>query len=298
MSDGRPLVVAALGGNALSPPDRPPAPEELKGALAVAADALAPIAESHDLIVTHGNGPQVGFLSATQPAMPLDILGAETEGWLGYAVEQALTNRLLGRTTLSIVTRVVVAADDPGFANPTKPVGPVLDAGEAARLRAERDWVFADDRGGARRVVASPEPQEIVEAEEIGFLCRSGAIVVCLGGGGIPVVRDERGLLHGVEAVIDKDLSSSLLAKTLGADALLILTDVPGVYGDWPEREEPLRDPCVADLKARTFAAGSMAPKVAAAVRFVEGGGRLAGIGRLGDAAALLDGTAGTVVRR
>ncbi len=297
MTDARPLVVAALGGNALSPPDRPIDPAALTEAVEAAAEALAPLCETHDLIVTHGNGPQVGFLAARMPQMPLDMLGAESEGWLGYVVEQALTNRLSGRTTLGIVTRVVIAADDPAFDVPTKPVGPVIDRAKADALAQEHGWSFVEDRGGLRRVVASPDPLEIVEGEEIGFLSRSGAVVVCLGGGGIPVRRDEKGALHGVEAVIDKDLASALLATSLGADVLLLLTDVPGVYADWPARDHLLGPTDVETLRSLDLQAGSMAPKVQAVLRFVEAGGSLAAIGALSDAAAMAVGAAGTVLR-
>lgn len=293
----RPLIVAALGGNALSPPNRPVEPDTLQETVASAAAALAPLAAERDLIVTHGNGPQVGYLAQHDPRMPLDMLGAESEGWLGFVIEQALTNAITDRTTLSLVTRVVVSADDPAFAAPTKPVGPVLSAADAKALGTEHGWTFAPDRGGVRRVVPSPEPLEVIEAEEIGFLTRSEAIVVCLGGGGVPVTRDAHGLLHGVAAVVDKDLASSLLARAPGADALLLLTDVPGVYADWPSRENMLRETSADELRSLDLAARSMGPKVEAAVRFVEAGGGLAAVGSLGDAAALLDGNAGTVLR-
>jgi carbamate kinase len=297
VSDTRPLVVAALGGNALSPPDKPFDAAEMNASIAAAADALASIAGTHDLIVTHGNGPQIGYLSENAPKTPLDVLGAESEGWLGYAIELGLSNRLPGRTTLSVLTRVVVAADDPAFAHPSKPVGPVVSAAEAKALGDAQGWPFVPDRGGFRRVVPSPHPLEVIEAEEIGFLVRSGAIVVCVGGGGIPVVRDEKGLLHGIDAVIDKDIASALLALQLGADALLLLTDVPGVYADWPSRENLLRDTTTETLAPLALADGAMGPKVGAAIGFVSGGGRFAAIGALDQAAGLLAGDAGTILR-
>jgi carbamate kinase len=270
----------------------------MESVAAVAADALAPIAETHDLIVTHGNGPQIGDLAEKAPESPLDVLGAQSEGLLGYVIEQALSNRMPDRTTLTMVTRVVVAADDPAFAQPTKPIGPVLHGGDPDALSAEHGWPVVADRGGYRRVVPSPHPLEVVEADEIGFLARSGAIVVCAGGGGVPVTRDEKGQMLGADGVIDKDLSSAVLALQLRADVLLLLTDVAGVCADWPTCEALLRTPTTDELKALNLPAGSMAPKVAAAVGFVESGGAMAGIGLLNDAARILAGEAGTVVRR
>ena len=296
MNEVRPLAIVALGGNALSPPDKPHDAGAMEAVVAAAADALAPIAETHDLIVTHGNGPQIGALAEAAPASPLDVLGAQSEGLLGYVIEQALTNRMPDRTTLSMVTRVVVAADDPAFAQPTKPIGPVLH-GDPEALSAEHGWPVIADRGGYRRVVASPHPMEVVEAEEIGFLARSGAIVVSVGGGGVPVTRDEKGQMHGVDGVIDKDLASAVLALQVRADVLLLLSDVAGVYADWPTCENLMRTPSIDALKALDLAIGTMAPKVAAAVGFVEAGGAMAGIGHLNDAARILAGDAGTVVR-
>lgn len=293
----RPLAIVALGGNALAPPDRPHDAGAMAAVVAVAADALAPIAETHDLIVTHGNGPQIGDLAEKAPESPLDVLGAQSEGLLGYVIEQALSNRMPDRTTLSMVTRVVVAADDPAFAHPTKPIGQVLH-GDPDALSAEHGWPVVADRGGYRRVVPSPHPQEVIEAEEIGFLARSGAIVVCAGGGGVPVTRDEKGQLFGADGVIDKDLSSAVLALQLRADVLLLLTDVAGVCADWPTCEDLLRAPSTEELMALNLAVGSIAPKVAAAVGFVQSGGEMAGIGHLNDAARILAGEAGTVVRR
>ena len=297
MNEMRPLAIVALGGNALAPPDRPHDAGAMAAVIAVAADALAPIAETHDLIVTHGNGPQIGDLAEKAPESPLDVLGAQSEGLLGYVIEQALSNRMPDRTTLSMVTRVVVAADDPAFAHPTKPIGQVLH-GDPDALSAEHGWPVVADRGGYRRVVPSPHPQEVIEAEEIGFLARSGAIVVCAGGGGVPVTRDEKGQLFGADGVIDKDLSSAVLALQLRADVLLLLTDVAGVCADWPTCEDLLRAPSTEELMALNLAVGSIAPKVAAAVGFVQAGGEMAGIGHLNDAARILAGEAGTVVRR
>ena len=297
MSESRPLAIVALGGNALSPPDQPHDAAVMGAIIAAVADCLAPMAETHDLIVTHGNAPQVAARADETPESPLDVLDAQSEGLLGYVIERALTNRLPDRTTLSMVTRVIVAADDPGFAVPTKPIGSVLQGSDPAALTAEHGWPVVADRGGYRHVVPSPHPQEVIEADEIGFLARSGAIVVCLGGGGVPVERDEKGQFLGVDGVIDKDLSSAVLALQLRADVLLLLTDVDGVYADWPACEALLRAPSIDDLKALHLAVGSIAPKAAAAVGFVESGGQMAGIGRLNDAARILAGEAGTVIR-
>ena len=297
MSESRPLAIVALGGDALSPPDQPHDAAAMEAVIAAVADCLAPMAKTHDLIVTHGNGPEVATRAEKVPESLLDVLGAQSEGLLGYVIEEALTKRLPGRTTLSMVTRVVVAADDPGFAVPTKPVGSVLRGSDPAALTAEYGWPVVADRGGYRHVVPSPHPQEVIEAEEIGFLARSGAIVVCLGGGGVPVARDEKGQLLGVDGVIDTDLSSAVLALQLRADVLLLLTDVDGVFADWPACEALLRAPTIDDLKALHLAVGSIVPKVAAAVGFVEAGGAMAGIGRLNEAARILAGEAGTVVR-
>lgn len=291
-------VVAALGGNALARPGEPLDAEHQRAAVAGAAESLATLARGHDLVVTHGNGPQVGLLALQSGgATPFDVLGAETEGMIGYWIEQELGNRLSGREVAVLLTQVVVDPSDPAFAEPTKPIGPVYAEAEARRLAAERGWVVRPDRGGYRRVVPSPEPREIRELRTIEILVKLGVVVVCSGGGGIPVVEDERGALHGVEAVVDKDLSAALLAERLGADALLLLTDVDGVYEDWPEPARRLvRAVPPRELSGWDLDPGSIGPKVRAAQRFAAERGRFAAIGRLDEAERLLRREAGTAV--
>jgi carbamate kinase len=290
-------VVAALGGNALA----------LRGArldaasqerrVAAAAEALAPLARAHELIVTHGNGPQVGWLALGDDPRPLDALDAETEGLIGYWVERELAWRLPGRDLATLLTRVEVDPDDPAFRAPSKPIGPVYDEATARRLSEERGWSVARESAGWRRVVPSPEPRGLPGLRVVEVLLAAGVTVVCAGGGGIPVARDSEGRERGVEAVVDKDLASALLATLLGADALLLLTDVPAVYADWPEPAcEPLGPVTPAGLRGLSLEAGSMAPKAEAAARFVDATGARAAIGALEDAAALLAGAAGTRV--
>ena len=297
-------VVVALGGNALLRRGEPTDATTQRHNVAFAVDALADLAAEHELIVTHGNSPQVGLLALQGEAYPdvagypLDVLGAETEGMVGYLLEQELVNALGGRPAATLLTQVIVDAADPAFAAPTKFIGPVYERAAAEELAAARGWAIAPDGPHWRRVVASPEPRSIVELETIRLLVTAGVLVVCVGGGGIPVVVDRDGRLHGVEAVIDKDRAAALLAQGLQADAVLMLTDVPNVQLAWgTPRARPLRDVDAADLRGMRFAAGSMGPKVEAACRFAEATGGLAGIGALGDAAAILRGERGTRVR-
>jgi carbamate kinase len=298
-------VVAALGGNALLRRGEPAEAELQRRNVEVAARALAELAREHDLVVTHGNGPQVGLLALQSAAFPdvtpypFDVLGAESEGMVGYLIEQALENELPGRQIAALLTQVVVDPGDPAFAAPTKPIGPVYDEATAKRLARERGWTVRPDGPAWRRVVPSPEPLEVVELATIEALIGLGGVVVCAGGGGIPVVRNGAGRLHGVEAVIDKDLSAALLARLLDADALLLLTDVDAIqigYGTPDAR--PLREASPEELAALDLPAGSMGPKAEAARRFVDGGGGLASITSLESAAAALAGRAGTTVRR
>jgi carbamate kinase len=295
-------VVAALGGNALLRRGEPLEAPLQRANARRAVEALAGLAARAELVVTHGNGPQVGLLALQAaayeavPAYPLDVLGAESEGMIGYLLEQELENALPGRRVATLLTQVVVAADDPGFGRPTKPIGPVYEEADARRLAAERGWTIARDGPAWRRVVPSPEPLAIVELETIRLLVEHGVLVVCTGGGGIPVVR-EHGLLHGVEAVIDKDLAAAVLARELGADLLLLLTDVPAVErGFGTPSAEPIARATADELRLERFAEGSMGPKVEAACRFVEATGGLAGIGALADAALIAGGEAGTLV--
>ncbi len=296
-------VVVALGGNALLRRCQAADAGTQRANVAIAVTAIAEIARDHEVVVTHGNGPQVGLLAVQSEAggdvapYPLDVLGAESEGMIGYLLEQQLINELGGRSTATLLTQVVVDADDPAFARPTKPIGRVYDRATATRLAADRGWSIAPDGEHYRRVVPSPEPRAIVELTAIRLLVGSGVLVICVGGGGIPVVIDEGLRLCGVEAVIDKDLSAAVLATQLEADALLMLTDVPYVEAGWrTPHARPLTDVTPDQLRAISFAAGSMAPKVEAACRFVETTGGLAAIGALPDAAALLRGERGTRV--
>lgn len=298
MTRPRPLVVVALGGNALLRRDEAPTVAVQRRNVAAAVAALAPLLADNDVVVTHGNGPQVGLLALRSAADgdPLDVLGAESEALIGYLLDQALVNALPGREVVTLLTQVVVAADDPALARPTKPIGPVYERAEAERLAAERGWVIAPDGDRWRRVVGSPAPREIVELPVIERLVGDGVVVICTGGGGIPVARDGDGILHGVEAVVDKDRASALLAARLGADALLLLTDVPAVMADFgTPRARAIEVLSPAGAAPGSLPPGSMGPKVEAAARFAATGG-LAAIGALEDAGAILAGRAGTRV--
>jgi carbamate kinase len=297
-------IVAALGGNALLERGEVPDSDIQERHVARAARALAPLLDHHQLVVTHGNGPQVGVLaleSASDPALshpyPFDVLGAQAQGMIGYWLVQALRGSAPGRPAACLICQTLVKADDPAFAHPTKFVGPGYDEASARRLAAQRGWDVRADGQAWRRVVPSPEPAGLVEMDMIRQLVNSGVIVVCAGGGGIPVVTDSAGRLHGVEAVVDKDLTAAMLAGELGAEALLLLTDVEAVVeGYGTPHARPIRTVTAPDLRAMSFPAGSMGPKVEAACRFVEAAGAAAAIGRMDDAQALLDGTAGTQV--
>jgi carbamate kinase len=296
-------IVVALGGNALLRRGEPLDAAVQRANVKVAAEAIAEVAADHDVVVTHGNGPQVGLLALQNEAYretapyPLDVLGAESEGMVGYLLEQELGHHLPPSRLVTLLTQVVVAANDPAFAHPTKPVGPVYDEATAKRLAAERGWTVAQDGASWRRVVPSPEPRAVVELETIRLLVDEGVTVICTGGGGIPVVDDGHGGLTGVEAVIDKDRSAALLATSLGAEALVLLTDVPAVVAGWGTPDaRPLGATTVAELRSFAFAPGSMGPKVDAVCRFVEAGGRLGAIGALEDLPEILAGRAGTRV--
>jgi carbamate kinase len=295
-------VVAALGGNALLRRGEPAEAGAQRVNVAAAAGPLAELAREHELIVTHGNGPQVGLLALQAEAYPavrpypLDLLGAESEGMVGYLLDQELGNRLPERRIATLLTQVVVDRDDPAFARPSKPIGPVYERVEAERLALERGFSVAPDGERWRRVVPSPEPRRIVEIETIRLLVEAGVIVVCAGGGGVPVAADPEGGLSGVEAVIDKDLAAALLASQLEADLLLLLTDVPCVELDWGTPDARLLRAATPELlRALDLAGGSMGPKAEAAARFAEAGGR-AVIANLDAAARALEGSAGTVV--
>jgi carbamate kinase len=306
-------IVVALGGNALLRRGEAPSAETQRRNLRAATGVLAQLALEHSLVVTHGNGPQVGLLALQSEAisgvepLPLDVLGAQTQGMIGYMIEDELRDELAGaREVATLLTQVVVDAADPAFDAPAKPVGPVYEEETAKSLAAQRGWAVARDGEHWRRVVPSPEPLRILEVQPVRLLRDAGVVVICAGGGGVPVVADDSGGWRGVEAVVDKDLAAALLASELNAEALLLLTDVDAVYEEWGTvRAKPIRNTTPARLRGLSFAAGSMGPKVEAACRFVEAGGggrsddaRFACIGALGDASALLGGDAGTRIAR
>lgn len=299
-------VVVALGGNALLKRGEAQTSEAQRANVKVAAQALKPIAEKHQLVITHGNGPQVGLLAlqgaAYKPdeAAPLDVLGAQTEGSIGYMIEQELGNLLPFEVPFAtLLTMVEVDPDDPGFKDPTKFVGPVYDKAEADRLAKEKGWVVKADGAKWRRVVPSPQPKRIFEIRPIKWLLEKGTIVIAAGGGGIPTMYQkgaDRKLL-GVEAVIDKDLCTELLARELDADLFVMLTDADAVYEDWGKpTQRQIRHAKVSELENKPFAAGSMGPKVQAACRFAKITGKKSAIGALADLAAIIEGKAGTTI--
>jgi len=296
------LVVIALGGNALAPCGELPDVAQQRLHVRSAAQAVAEVARLHDVVVTHGNGPQVGLLALQADAVggpgstPLDVLDAETEGMIGYLIEQELMNALPGRDVATLLTQVEVDPADPAFQTPTKPIGPVYNEEQARVLEKERGYCFERREHDFRRVVASPAPRAIRELNTIRLLVERGVVVVCAGGGGIPVVRNEAGGLRGVEAVIDKDRCAALLATRLGASHLLLLTAVDAVYADWPEpAQRAIRRGSDRAFAEFEFEPGSMGPKVEAARNFARSGGT-AGIGALADAARILNGDVGTLV--
>ncbi|MFZ1991286.1 MAG: carbamate kinase [Alphaproteobacteria bacterium] len=291
-------LVIALGGNALLRPDQPLTAAAQRDNVRIAAASIAEITRNHQVVLTHGNGPQVGLLaeSANGEAWPLDVLTAETEGMIGYVLQQELEHRLDGPVA-TLLTQVVVDPNDPAFQNPSKPIGRVYDAVSIERFKKDRRWSAARYGSGFRRVVPSPMPREIREITAIRTLVDSGIPVICAGGGGIPVVAADTGALSGVEAVIDKDHTSALIARELGADALLILTDVPAVYTGWEmPMKRAIKRATPKGLEGYQFAAGSMAPKIAAACSFVKATRGFSAIGALGEAEALLGGHAGTLI--
>jgi carbamate kinase len=302
-------VVVALGGNALLRRGEPLTAENQRANARVACKALAPLALEHELVISHGNGPQVGLLALQGSAYtevdpyPLDMLGAQTEGMIGYLIQQELGNELpFEKRLASLLTQIEVDRDDPAFGDPTKPIGPIYTEDESKKLAGEKGWVFKPDGDSFRRVVPSPLPRQIFGIEPIEWLLGQGAVVVCAGGGGIPVMYTDEAVpagrrLVGVEAVIDKDLASALLAKDLRADALAIVTDVDAVYSGWGTPEQrAIRRATPEALAESEFAAGSMGPKVRAACQFVEETGGIAAIGSISDTPALLRGEAGTLV--
>jgi carbamate kinase len=301
-------VVVALGGNALLKRGEPMTADVQRSNVRAAAAPLAAVASRHQLVLSHGNGPQVGLLALQAAAYtdveayPLDVLGAQTEGMIGYMLEQELGNLLPFEVPFAtILTMVEVDPADPAFEDPTKFVGPVYDRSEADRLAGDKGWVFKQDGERWRRVVPSPQPKRIFEIRPIKWLLEKDTVVICAGGGGVPTMYDparER-FLVGVEAVIDKDFASELLAREVEADLLVMATDVDGVYAEWGTPEQRRLEKVTADeLRTSEFAAGSMGPKVQAAIRFVEGTGNRAAIGSLEQIEAIVDGDAGTQVVR
>ena len=300
-------VVVALGGNALLRRGQPMTVENQRANVGVACDRLAPIAERHELVISHGNGPQIGLLALEEaayeavPDSPLDILGAETQGMIGYLVEQELGNRLpFDKPLASLLTMIEVDPDDPAFADPTKPIGPLYSAADAGTLAAERGWVFKPDGDSLRRVVPSPTPKRIFEHRPVRWLLEKGCVVICAGGGGIPTAYRAGRQLTGVEAVIDKDRASGLLARDLAADVLIMATDAPAAFTGFgtPQQRAIAQahpDALLAEHKT-DFAPGSMLPKVTAACEFARATGKPAVIGGLSDIDAMLTGTAGTRV--
>lgn len=299
-------IVVALGGNALLKRGEPMTHDVQRANIQVAAQALAPVAREHQLVLAHGNGPQVGLLALQASAYkdveayPLDVLGAQTEGMIGYMIEQELGNLLPFEVPFAtILTMVEVDPDDAAFENPTKFVGPVYEEAEAKRLAQDKGWAIKPDGKYWRRVVPSPLPKRIFEIRPIQWLLERNTVVICAGGGGIPTMYEagKQRWLSGVEAVIDKDLASELLARELDADLFVIATDVDGVYLDWGKPEQrKLGRITPQELRAHPFPAGSMGPKVAAAIQFVEKTGKRAAIGSLADIEKIVAGEAGTNV--
>lgn len=297
-------IVVALGGNALLRRGQALTALNQRANVRAAAQALAPVAREHELVISHGNGPQVGLLALQAAAYeavepyPLDVLGAQTEGMIGYMIEQELGNLLPFEVPFAtILTMVEVDPKDPAFASPSKPIGPLYSEAEAQRLAAERGWSMAPDGAAFRRVVPSPLPQRIFEIRPIRWLLEQGTIVICSGGGGIPTAYGPDGQLHGVEAVIDKDRASALLAQQLEADFFIMATDVDSVAVHWgTPQEQRVHRASPRMLAGFEFASGSMRPKVDAACEFASRTGKTAAIGALTEIGRILEGTAGTLV--
>ncbi|XQE67508.1 carbamate kinase [Pseudomonas sp. P3C3] len=294
-------LVIALGGNALLRRGEAMTAENQRENVRVACEQIAKVAPGNELVIAHGNGPQVGLLAlqgnAYDPSnpYPLDVLGAETEGMIGYMIEQELGNLLPFEVPFAtILTQVEVDSGDPAFRKPTKPIGPVYSKEDAERLAAEKGWSIAPDGDKFRRVVASPRPQRIFEIRPIKWLLEKGSVVICAGGGGIPTMYDGK-KLHGVEAVIDKDLCSALLAEQLSSDLLVIATDVDAAYIDWGKpTQKAIAQAHPDELERLGFAAGSMGPKVQAACEFAQNTGKVAVIGSLANIEAIVQGKSGT----
>lgn len=297
-------IVIALGGNALLKRGEPMHYEVQQANVRMACQQIAKVLPGNELIITHGNGPQVGLIALQQnaytdvPMYPLDAIGAESVGMIGYMIARELTNVVPRSITVTnVLTQTEIDPNDPAFKQPTKPIGPIYTKEEAERLSQTNGWTMASDNDKFRRVVASPNPQRILGLSALKTLIENGHLVVCCGGGGVPVYFDQKGQLIGAEAVIDKDLASSLLAISVNADLFVIATDVDGVYTDWGKPSQSLiRQIDATSLRKLTFAPGSMAPKVEAACRFVEKTGKAAIIGALDQIEKVIDGKSGTLV--
>ena len=295
-------VVVALGGNALLRRGEPLTAENQRKNVREACRSLAPIAMEHQLVITHGNGPQVGLLALQSSSFdevedyPLDVLGAQTEGMIGYMIEQELGNLMPTETAFAtILTMVEVDPDDPAFNNPTKPIGPIYSEEEALRISSEKGWEIAKDGDMWRRVVPSPEPHRIFELRPIHWLLENKVVVICAGGGGIPTAYNSDGDLEGVEVVIDKDRASALLARQLDARLLILATDADGVYENWGEdSEKKIEKTTPGEMEGYEFDVGSMGPKVEAACDFVSRTGERAVIGALSDLEGMVEGRDGT----
>ncbi len=296
-------VVIALGGNAILKRGEAMSADNQRANVKRATLAINEVINAgHEVVITHGNGPQVGLLALqglafdANSASPIDVLTAETEGMIGYMIEQELANIVTpGHEVAALLTQIEVNADDPAFKNPAKPIGPLYDKKKSAGLTTKYGWSMIPDGSHFRRSVPSPAPKRILELGIIQLLIQHGITVICVGGGGIPVVKKANGSYIGVEAVIDKDFASALLAEQINADALLLLTDVDGVYLGWgTEQQKQLRKITSDEMKHHTFASGSMAPKVQASLDFLSSGGKIAGIGKMEQALQILNGEAGT----
>ncbi|MGB1972878.1 MAG: carbamate kinase [Vibrio toranzoniae] len=297
-------VVVALGGNALLRRGEPLEADVQRRNIETAVKTISEIAKVYNVVLVHGNGPQVGLLALqgleykkVNP-YPLDVLGSETQGMIGYMLMQEFKNYLPNRNISCMLTQMTVDPNDPAFADPTKPIGPIYEEAEARELAERFHWIVKPDGQHFRRVVPSPRPTGIVEHEAITQLIDAGHLVICTGGGGIPV-KKENGKLVGVEAVIDKDMSAAFLAKQLDADALLILTDADAVYLDWGKpTQHALRSTTPSELAKFEFDAGSMGPKIEASCEFIQQGGKVVGIGALEDGLQILQGQAGTNITK
>ena len=297
-------VVVALGGNALLQRGQILNAENQRENIRVAAMQLAEVHKHHQLVIAHGNGPQVGLLALMDAAYtavdpyPLDVLGAETVGMIGYIIEQELGNIIPFKDHIvTVLTQVVVDPGDPAFQKPTKPVGPVYDQAESERLRKEKGWSMAADGKYFRRVVPSPKPQRIIELNVIRMLVDNGVVVICAGGGGIPTAYDKDQKLYGIEAVIDKDLASALLSRELDAEMFVMLTDVANVYANFgTPQQQSIRAAHPDALEQLDFADGSMGPKIQSACQFVRETGKQSAIGKLSDLTGIMSGEAGTLI--